>query len=99
MKDSAATGRRETYMITKAEMFLALSFLVVTCATTASAQKTHDQIDAPVQLTASARIAPVGEPGTPLVISGTLVGEDGKTPLAGAIISSTGSSSAASSDS
>lgn len=32
------------------------------------------------------RIAPVSEPGVPLVVRGTLYGADGKTPLSGALV-------------
>jgi protocatechuate 3,4-dioxygenase beta subunit len=44
------------------------------------------QRDRPATLTSSARIAPASEPGTPLVLKGRAVDEDGKTPLAGAIV-------------
>jgi protocatechuate 3,4-dioxygenase beta subunit len=40
----------------------------------------------PATLTSTARIAAEGEPGTPLVIRGKVVAEDGKTPMAGAIV-------------
>ena len=40
----------------------------------------------PATLTATARIAPESEPGTPLVIHGHAFAEDGKTPLANAVI-------------
>ena len=40
----------------------------------------------PATLTVAARIAPESEPGTPLVIHGHAFAEDGKTPLANAII-------------
>jgi protocatechuate 3,4-dioxygenase beta subunit len=40
----------------------------------------------PATLTATARIAPESEPGTPLVIHGHAFAEDGTTPLANAII-------------
>ena len=40
----------------------------------------------PATLAATARIAPESEPGTPLVIHGHAFAEDGKTPLANAII-------------
>ena len=40
----------------------------------------------PATLTATARIAPESEPGTPLVIHGHAFAEDGKTPLANATI-------------
>jgi protocatechuate 3,4-dioxygenase beta subunit len=74
-------------MISKAEAArLALSFLAMIGATAAIAQKSAEVRDAPGLLTSSARIAPAGEPGTPLVISGTLLGEDGKTPVVGAVI-------------
>ena len=54
--------------------------------TVANAQNTKDVTDAPGQLTSLARIAPEGEPGTPLVVSGKVVGEDGKTPLSGVVV-------------
>jgi protocatechuate 3,4-dioxygenase beta subunit len=44
------------------------------------------QAQRPATLTSIARIAPEGEPGTPLVIHGRLFGADGATPLAGAIV-------------
>jgi protocatechuate 3,4-dioxygenase beta subunit len=65
---------------------LALSCLVMIDPATATTKETDDIRDAPAQLASSSRIAPVGEPGTPLVISGTVVGADGKTALAGAIV-------------
>lgn len=40
----------------------------------------------PLALSSSARIAPVGEPGTPLTISGTIFAKAGTKPHAGAII-------------
>src|SRR5271167_1530253 len=71
-----------------AEMILlALMMLVVIGARgAANAQNQKDVTDAPAQLTSSARIAPEGEPGTALVISGRVVSEDGKTPLPGVIV-------------
>jgi protocatechuate 3,4-dioxygenase beta subunit len=44
------------------------------------------QRDRPKSLAWSSRLAPVTEPGVPLVIHGRAVAEDGKTPVAGAII-------------
>jgi protocatechuate 3,4-dioxygenase beta subunit len=44
------------------------------------------QASRPAALTASARIAPADEPGTPLVIRGRLFAEDGTSPVAGAIV-------------
>jgi protocatechuate 3,4-dioxygenase beta subunit len=40
----------------------------------------------PAQLASTARIAPESEPGTPLVIHGRAVAEDGSTPLADAVV-------------
>ena len=40
----------------------------------------------PAQLSSAARIAPATEPGTPLVIHGRAFREDGRTPLAGAVV-------------
>ena len=42
-----------------------------------------DVADAPANPPASARIAPAGEPGSPLRVSGTVLAPDGVTPLAG----------------
>jgi protocatechuate 3,4-dioxygenase beta subunit len=44
------------------------------------------QRDRPKTLTSSGRIAPTSEPGDPLVVHGRAVAEDGKTPVAGAVI-------------
>jgi hypothetical protein len=44
------------------------------------------QRDRPASLASSARIAPPAEPGIPLVVRGRAVAEDGKTPVAGAVI-------------
>lgn len=44
------------------------------------------QRDRPKTLTMAARIAPVGEPGTPLVIHGKLLRADGTTPARDAIV-------------
>ena len=40
----------------------------------------------PATLTMNARIAPASEPGTPLVIHGRLFDQDGRTPVAGAVV-------------
>jgi protocatechuate 3,4-dioxygenase beta subunit len=40
----------------------------------------------PAALASSARIAPAGEPGTPLVIHGQLFAEDGRTPVTAATV-------------
>ncbi|HJR58381.1 MAG TPA: hypothetical protein VJ813_03240 [Vicinamibacterales bacterium] len=40
----------------------------------------------PKQLASRARIAPESEPGTPMVVHGRAVTEDGKTPVGGAIV-------------
>ena len=42
--------------------------------------------DAPTSLFWSARIAPPGEPGTPLVVSGIVYRPDGRTPAAGVLV-------------
>jgi len=47
------------------------------------AQKTR-----PASMTSSARIAPVGEPGMPLVLRGQIVEPDGHTPAAGVVVHS-----------
>jgi protocatechuate 3,4-dioxygenase, beta subunit len=62
--------------------------LVLTaCLSAVAAQEQpRDVASAPAQLASSGRIAPADEPGTPLVISGTVVVSDGKTPLAGAVV-------------
>jgi protocatechuate 3,4-dioxygenase, beta subunit len=44
------------------------------------------QRDRPAALTSKARIAPPSEPGTPLVVRGRAVAEDGKTPIANAVV-------------
>src|SRR5262249_45669056 len=44
------------------------------------------QTHRPATLTEHSRIAPASEPGTPLMISGLVVGPDGVTPQAGAIV-------------
>jgi protocatechuate 3,4-dioxygenase beta subunit len=40
----------------------------------------------PATLTSKARIAPPSEPGTPLIVRGRAVAEDGKTPIGNAVI-------------
>ena len=40
----------------------------------------------PSQISSTARIAPESEPGTPLVVHGRAFAEDGRTPLANAIV-------------
>jgi len=45
-----------------------------------------DVHDAPSHPPSIARIAPAGEPGTPLVIRGTVYAPDGVTPVAGVIV-------------
>jgi protocatechuate 3,4-dioxygenase beta subunit len=44
------------------------------------------QRDRPDRLLAKARIAPESEPGIPLVIHGRVFAEDGRTPVAGAVV-------------
>jgi protocatechuate 3,4-dioxygenase beta subunit len=44
------------------------------------------QKERPQTLSATARIAPENEPGDPLVVHGRAVAEDGRTPIAGAVI-------------
>jgi protocatechuate 3,4-dioxygenase, beta subunit len=74
--------RRVTVII-----LLALTVLTVVGARKAvNAQTAKDVTDAPVRVPSSSRIAPEGEPGTPLTVLGTVVGEDGKTPLAGVVV-------------
>jgi protocatechuate 3,4-dioxygenase beta subunit len=46
----------------------------------------HDQRDVPRDLSAEARIAPVGEPGEAFVVSGTVFAPDGQTPAPGVIL-------------
>ena len=41
---------------------------------------------APANIPADSRIAPEGEPGTPLLINGTVYGPDGITPVVGAVV-------------
>ena len=51
------------------------------------AQKEPPEVaEAPAQLTFSGRIAAANEPGTPFVISGTVVAADGKAPVAGVVV-------------
>ena len=42
--------------------------------------------EAPAVLTAEARLAPAGEPGTPLVVTGVVYRPDGRTPAAGVLV-------------
>jgi Protocatechuate 3,4-dioxygenase beta subunit len=44
------------------------------------------QRDRPASLSSAARIAPATEPGIPLIVRGRAVAEDGKTPVANAVI-------------
>lgn len=44
------------------------------------------QVQRPPSLSSTARIAPQDEGGVPLVIHGKLLGEDGKTPIAAAVV-------------
>ena len=62
-----------------------LAALIAVSANAAQKQP-RDVAEAPAQLTSSGRIAPASEPGTPLVISGTIVAADGKTPLSGVVV-------------
>src|SRR5215470_20421912 len=45
-----------------------------------------DVDQAPAKIPADARVAPSGEAGAPLVISGTVYAADGVTPLAGVVV-------------
>jgi len=49
----------------------------------AAAQLHHDQEGVPAALTSRARLAPMQEPGQPMVVSGTVYAPDGRTPAAG----------------
>ena len=66
--------------------------LLSSCSTTASAAPAAPPCpwcgasDAPASLGATSRIAPVGEAGVPLDITGTVVSPDGRTPVAGVLI-------------
>jgi protocatechuate 3,4-dioxygenase beta subunit len=67
--------------------------LVTVVAVSLSAQDTEfiralerAQMQRPSPLAATARIAPEGEPGTPLVVHGHVLAEDGRTPIAGAVV-------------
>jgi protocatechuate 3,4-dioxygenase beta subunit len=53
---------------------------IVMCATAAGAQSVHE---APASSPSHGRLVPVGEPGQPLSVSGTVVAADG-TPVRGA---------------
>jgi protocatechuate 3,4-dioxygenase beta subunit len=44
------------------------------------------QRERPRQLSSRARIAPESEPGDPMIIHGRAVAEDGRTPIAGAVV-------------
>ena len=44
------------------------------------------QRERPVAIGSRSRIAPIGEPGAPLVVRGCAIEEDGITPIAGAIV-------------
>ncbi len=46
----------------------------------------RDVAGTPDTLRSAGRIAPAAEPGTPLILEGTLVAEDGETPLPGVIV-------------
>ena len=62
----------------------ALALLVL--ATASCSAQTPEVRDAPKDLAPIARIAPQGEPGTPLVISGTVYAPDGVTPVPGVVV-------------
>ncbi len=74
-------------------LFLAL-VAALSCVSFPAAQVDQDwlrrwqeaQTHRPATLSAHSRIAPVSEPGTPLTISGLIVGPDGVTPQAGATV-------------
>jgi protocatechuate 3,4-dioxygenase beta subunit len=72
---------RQRLMIDITAILLAFS------AVMSMAQKQPREVaDAPAQVSSTARIAPAGEPGTALVIAGTVVAADGKTPAAGVVV-------------
>ncbi|HET7291327.1 MAG TPA: protocatechuate 3,4-dioxygenase [Vicinamibacteria bacterium] len=52
----------------------------------AAAELRHDQEGVPAALSWRARLAPAGEPGSPLVVSGTVFAPDGRTPAAGVTV-------------
>ena len=72
---------------------LASLLLVTTFVTSPAAQDVEfqralerAQAERPATLTSTARIAPLGEPGSPLVIHGRLFAPDGRTPANGATV-------------
>lgn len=60
--------------------------IVIAAAAGQDAPTRREMREAPAQIGSSGRIAPADEPGEPLVIEGTVVGEDGKTPVAGVTV-------------
>lgn len=64
-----------------------LSLLALLASAPVFAQSsTSDIADAPASAPAVARIAPSGEPGVPIVITGTVVAPDGITPIPGIVV-------------
>jgi protocatechuate 3,4-dioxygenase, beta subunit len=59
---------------------------VATHCSVLAQKQPSDVADAPKNLSSSARIAPIVEPGTPLIITGKVVAADGKTPVAGVTV-------------
>lgn len=75
-------AKRLKLLAATAALLVLLGAMCVVTAQTAP----RDVIEAPSQLSAKARIAPATEPGTPLILSGTVLAPDGKTPLAGVVV-------------
>ncbi len=66
--------------------FLPLLVVVMLAMAAPGQHRPSDVADAPAKLTATARIAPIGEPGQPLVLSGVVVDADGRTPASGVVV-------------
>ena len=60
--------------------------MVIAIAAGQDARIRREMREAPAQIASSAQIAPADEPGEPMVIEGKVVGEDGKTPVAGVTV-------------
>ena len=83
----APHGRKYMNLRDSAVRTALFAFVVNVGASAAALQaQPRDVAQAPTQLGSSGRIAPLGEPGIPLLISGTVVAPDGKTPLSGVVI-------------
>jgi protocatechuate 3,4-dioxygenase beta subunit len=85
LKNPRAVLNNRRCSVPLAALLLA-TFIGISPLLSAQQKQPDDLTGMPAQPQSSGRIAPAGEPGTPLILSGTVVAADGTTPLAGVVV-------------